>query len=117
MGKLKTYSLLHFILILYSLSTICSKMASRQGFLTKQFILFYILVVIILGIYAIGWQQIIKRLSLTEAFANKSVTVVWGIVWGRLFFSEAVTLGKILGALLVIIGIILYSGAEERPNE
>ena len=49
---------------------------------------------------AIGWQQVIKRIPLTTAFANKAVTVVWGLVWGALFFREAVTPGKLLGAAL-----------------
>ena len=44
--------------------------------------------VAILGIYAIGWQQVIKRMPLTTAYANKAVTLVWGLVWGLLLFHE-----------------------------
>ena len=61
-----------------------------------------------------GWQQVIKYLPLTAAFMNKSVTVVWGMVWGVLFFNEPVTAGKAAGALSVILGIIIYAGAEEK---
>ena len=32
--------------------------------------------------YAFGWQQVIKHLPLTTAYANKAVTVVWGILLG-----------------------------------
>ena len=32
--------------------------------------------------YAAGWQQVIKHLPLTTAYANKAVTVVWGILAG-----------------------------------
>lgn len=66
----------------------------------------------ILFIYAIGWQQIIKVLPLTTAYANKAITVVWGIVWGCVFFSEQITPGKLLGALLVVIGVVIYSVAD-----
>ena len=70
----------------------------------------------LLGFYAIGWQQIIKRMPLTAAFANKAVTVVWGIVWGFIFFNEAITLGKVVGAVLVIVGIVVYALADKEEN-
>ena len=67
----------------------------------------------LLGFYAIGWQQIIKRLPLTTAFANKAVTVVWGIIWGAVFFHESITVGKVIGAALVIVGVVIYARADE----
>lgn len=82
--------------------------------MSLQFCLCYTGVLAILGIYAIGWQQIIKRMPLTTAFANKAVTVVWGIIWGFLFFHEEITLGKLLGAALVISGIVLYVTADKE---
>lgn len=104
---------LHFLLMVYSLGGVCSKLASAAPFLSFKFCICYGLIILLLGIYAIGWQQIIKRLPLTMAYANKAVTVVWGIIWGLLFFSEPVTIGKIIGALFVIVGVVLYSGSEE----
>ena len=76
------------------------------------------MVIVLLGIYAIGWQQVIKQLPLTTAFANKAVTVVWGIVWGMLFFSEQLTVGKLVGAVLVVFGVVLFAIADrEGKNE
>ena len=49
---------------------------------------------LILGIYAICWQQIIKRIPLTLAYANKAVTVFWGMIRGMHFFSEIITVKK-----------------------
>ena len=68
--------------------------------------------ILLLGVYAIAWQQIIKVLPLTTAFANKAVTVVWGLIWGMLFFGERLTAGKLIGALLVIVGVALFGMAE-----
>ena len=48
-------------------------------------------------------------MPLTAAYANKSVSLVWGIVWGAAIFHESVTIGKIAGAALIIMGIVLYS--------
>lgn len=117
-SHMKTIIILHIILAIYSTSTIFSKLASKQEFLSLKFCIYYALIIILLGLYAIGWQQIIKRLPLTTAFANKAVTVVWGIIWGFLFFREPITLGKIIGALMVVGGIIMYAIADgEEKNE
>ena len=40
-----------------------------------------------LVVYAFGWQQVIKHLPLTTAYANKAITVVWGILLGFLLFG------------------------------
>jgi len=117
-STVKTLILLHLMLMIYSLSGICSKMASKQTFLSIPFILYYGAIILLLGFYAIGWQQIIKRLPLTTAFSNKAVTVVWGLVWGVLFFHESITLGKIIGIILIISGIVIFASSEkEETNE
>lgn len=110
--KTKTILGLHVLLMVYSLSGICSKMASRYKFLSVRFCAFYGALILLLGIYAIAWQQIIKRIPLTTAFANKAVTVVWGIIWGVLFFHEKVSFGQLAGACLVIFGVVLFAVAD-----
>ncbi len=79
--------------------------------------MYYAAIILLLGFYAIGWQQIIKRLPLTTAYANKAVTVVWGIVWGFVFFHEAITVGKVVGAALVILGVVIYAKADDGGNQ
>lgn len=102
----------HILLLCYSTEGIFSKLAAREAFLSIQFIVLYGIVLLILAVYALGWQQIIKHLPLTSAYANKAVTVVWGIIWGVLVFHEQVTAGKIIGAVLVILGVALYAEAD-----
>lgn len=115
--RIKTLVLLHLLLMIYSTSGIFSKLASHQQFLSLPFCFYYGCIICLLGIYAIGWQQIIKRLPLTVAFANKAITVVWGIVWGAVFFHESVTVGKVIGALIVVAGVILYVTADAPQEE
>ena len=107
--KVTVLLVLHVILAIYSVGGIFSKMAAKTNFLSLEFCLYYFGLILILGIYAIAWQQIIKELPLTVAFANKAVTVIWGIVWGIMFFNEAVTPLQLVGVLMIIIGIIIYS--------
>ena len=82
------------MLMVYSMSGIFSKLAAGQPFLSFRFCLYYGVIIALLGLYAIGWQQIIKRMPLTSAYANRAVTVVWGIVWGAVLFGEAITWQK-----------------------
>ena len=67
--------------------------------------------------YAIGWQQIIKRMPLSTAFANQAITVVWGIFWGIVFFGETLTVGKVIGAGLIVAGIVVVALAERNDKE
>lgn len=113
----KVLLLLHVMLMIYSMSGICSKMAAKEAFLSLRFCFYYALIILLLGFYAIGWQQIIKRLPLTTAFANKAVTIVWGVVWGTLFFRETLTVNKVVGAVLVITGVVLYAYADKEETD
>lgn len=105
MKKIKDYAFLHILILLFSFSSVCSKLASGYEFLSFKFCLFYGLAILILGIYAILWQQVLKRFTLTTAFLNKAVTVVWGIVLGFLILGEGITLNMIIGAIIVLIGV------------
>lgn len=115
---MKKYIILHLTLMIYSMSGVCSKMAAGESFLSFKFCLFYGGVIALLGFYAIAWQQIIRVLPLTTAFANKAVTTAWGLLWGLLFFHEQITIGKIVGVALVIGGVVLFSTADtEAVND
>ena len=102
------FVLLHAALLVYSSSGIFSKKAARTAFMSKEFILFYAGMLFVLVIYAVLWQQVIKHLPVTTAFANKAVAVVWGIVLGRMFFQEQVTPRQIAAAAIIIAGAVLY---------
>lgn len=108
---------LHLLLLVYSLSGYFSKSAAMQRPFSFEFVALYGAMLAVLGVYAIGWQQIIKRLPLTLAFANKAVTVVWGIVWGVLFFGEQVNGLMVIGAIFVIAGVILFAVADGEQQD
>ena len=78
MKQAKWFLLLHVILGIYAGSSVCSKLAAQQPFLSAAFIVLYGLMLLALVIYAVGWQQVIKHLPLTTAYANKAVTVEIG---------------------------------------
>jgi len=111
--KWHTYILLHVIIVLYSVAGICSKMAAGEQFASFPFFAWYAGVLFILFIYAIVWQQVLKRLPLTTAFANKGITLVWGMLWGALVFAEHISIWMIVGAVIVFTGIVLVVSDDE----
>ena len=115
--RIKLFLALHLFLVLYSTGGIISKLAAGTEFMSLPFILLYGLEILILAFYAIGWQQFIKRMPLSVAYANKAVTVVWGCIWGVLIFHEHLSVGKIIGGLLVLCGVALYGYADGRNNK
>ncbi len=106
--------LLHIIMMIYSVSSICSKLASEADFLSMKFIINYGLVIFILFIYAVLWQQVLKKMPLTTAYANKAVVIIWGLVWGKLIFGEDITLKKILGSIIIMIGVGLVVTCKDE---
>ena len=115
-NRIRVLLLLHILLMGYSLADVASKFASGYDFLSIGFIVCYSIVLFILAAYALGWQQVIKRMPLTTAYANRGITVVWGIFWGAVFFGEAITPFKLVGAALIMAGIVLYSIADKEDG-
>lgn len=111
--KIKDLMILHIMFMIFSLGGVASKRAAGCEFLSYKFILLYGAVLFILFVYAIVWQQMLKRLPLVTAYANKAVTVVWGLIWGMLFFHEEITIKKVIGAAIVISGVILVVSADD----
>lgn len=115
--KVKMYVLLHVLLFVFSFSGVCSKLAAAEEFMSFRFMVLYGTVIALLGIYALFWQQIIKHMPLTAAYANKAVTVIWGMVWGLFIFKEKITIGKAAGAVLVVAGIILFAFSDKEEEK
>lgn len=114
-SKLNTrnFLLLHSCFLLYSCVGVISKFAARHRFLSWDFILLYGASLFCLLIYSVAWQQMLKRFSLTTAFANKSVTMVWGMFLGCLIFRERISWNMLLGTLIVFVGVYIVVSADE----
>ena len=107
--------LLELSVMVYSLSTVAANMASKHEFLSVGYILFFGLDFLILAVYAILWQQIIKKFQLSVAYANKSLTLLWSMLWNYIIFSQGITPGKVAGVVLVMIGVMIMNiGGGEK---
>lgn len=110
--RIKEYIFLHISLFIYSLCSVLSKLATRYEIFSLKFILFYILNILVLIIYAVLWQQNLKKFSLTTAFANKSIVVIWGMIWGNIIFSEKINFNMIIGSVIIFVGIKMVISNE-----
>lgn len=116
MSKAKWLFILQAIVVIYSLSSVFSKLASSYELFSFKFFVFYGCMFLMMMIYAIGWQQVIKYVPLITAYANKAISVVWGIIFGFVIFNEHISIKQIIGAAIVIVGIICYSKADGEKN-
>ena len=112
MKNARVFLALHALLLLFSLTTVLSKLAAGEECLSPRFCLFFGGEFVLLGIYALGWQQILKRLPLTVAYTNKAVTLLWSLVFGVLLFHETVSVKQLVGCALAIAGVILFVRAD-----
>lgn len=111
--KFKDIFILQIVIAVYTLSTVFAKFASGEEFLSFKFILFYGIEILILGVYAIVWQQLIKKFDISVAYANKAMGLFWSIIWAILIFNEAITIKNIIGVVIVTIGTIIVNSENE----
>ena len=111
--KIKNIALLQGVIIIYTISSVMSKAASASGDHLLRFFLFFGMEFVALGVYALLWQQMIKRFELSVAYANRSMAVVWSMVWAVIFFHDTITVQNVAGVVLVVIGIWIINTDTE----
>ena len=111
--KLKEILILQIVIAIYTLSTVFAKFASGQEFMSFKFILYYGLEMLILAVYAVVWQQLIKKFDISVAYANKAMGLLWSIVWAILIFNETITIKNVIGVVIVIVGTIIVNSEDE----
>lgn len=104
--------ILQMTVCLYTISGIAAKFASNFEFLSPGFIVCYAVEIGILGIYAIAWQQIIKRVDISVAYANRSLAIFWSMLWAYLLFREQVTVQNLLGVAMIFVGTCVVNSSD-----
>jgi len=107
--RVGSFLLLHVGFFVYSLVTVFAKEAGVHAGMSRLFVVFLVAEVLALGVYALLWQQSLRRFPLTPAYASKGIVVVWNLVWAVVLFHERITAENLLGAVLVIVGIMIVS--------
>lgn len=112
-AKIKNVALLQGVIVIYTISSVMSKEASASEGSLGRFLFFFGMEFVMLGVYAVLWQQMIKRFELSVAYANRSMAVVWSMVWAVVFFHDTITVQNIAGVLLVTAGTLVINTEAE----
>lgn len=112
-AKNKYFLILFFALFLYSTTTIFSKLASNNTNDLSIFFVYYAIIIVILGVYAILWQQILRNIDLSVAMSCKPLVLVLNCLWATLLFKETITIKMMLGILLIIAGLVVIGTHNE----
>lgn len=99
--------------LLYSVTTVLSKAAARSGLLTPRFFLFMALMLAAMFLYALAWQQLLKRIPLSTAYPFKGTVVVYNLAWAALLFGETITLANVLGSVLILLGVYMVGRNDD----
>jgi len=109
----KILALLSVSLIIQSLSSVFIKYAGRYETFSREFIIFYVLAVGCLGVFAIMWQFLLELIPLTTAYLRKGILYILILIWSVILFKEQVTLNNVIGSIIIIAGISLH-GMDEH---
>ena len=118
---LKDILLLQLAVGIYSINTVIGGFVgnslNENGVMSVKTIGLLFLEVVVLGVYAILWQQLIGRFQLSIAYANKAMTLLWSLMWSIVLFHEDVTLYKIIGVIMVMAGTIILNTDPSAAGE
>lgn len=114
MRKLYSYIFLIISFLIYSLTSVFTKLASMSVFLSFQYLLFLCGAICVIGVFAMLWQQIIRRLPVSDAFMWKGTAIIWTMLLANIIFGEPITIRNIIGSIIIIVGIALYALSERK---
>lgn len=115
--SIKNILILQAVVIIYTLSSVVAKYATGQELFSFSFFLFYGLEIVILGVYAILWQQMIKRFDLSVAYANRAMALLWSAVWAIVLFRDTLALKQVLGIAFVVLGTVIVNSDQKQKTD
>lgn len=114
---IKNILILQIVVVIYTLSSVVAKFATGKELFSFSFFLFYGLEIVILGVYAILWQQMIKKFDLSVAYANRAMALLWSAIWAVVLFHEKLDGKQIAGILLVVLGTVIVNTDNGKKAE
>lgn len=110
-GKVLTLCGLIGVNMLYACVGICTKMAAMQPTGSWLYLLWFCGAVAIIGVYAILWQQVLRRIELSTAYMFKGTTLIFTMLIAALLFGETITIPNIIGSVIIVTGIVILARA------
>lgn len=98
--------------LIYASTAICTKLASGHSFMSWQYLLWLCAAVGVMGIYAICWQQIIRRMDISTAYMFKGTALIFTLLYSAILFGETISWHNIIGAIIIVWGIVLFAKSD-----
>lgn len=100
--------------LVYASVSLFTKWTSMHAFLSWQYVAGMCGAVGMLGVYAVLWQQVLKRMPVTDAYMFKGLSLVFIMLFSVLIYGEGITWCNAAGALIIIVGITLYAWLDRK---
>lgn len=116
MERVRNYAQLHLNIMLFSFTGVFSKLAAvyyNRGGLSEPLVyLFAGLMLLNCAVYAVAWQRVIRKFSLSAAYSNKNVYLIWSQLWAFFIFRENITVKNMIGMLVILVGVWMVQKYE-----
>lgn len=67
-------------------------------------------------VQAVVWLLVLRRFALYVAYPFTSITFITILVSGAFFFDEPITLGNLLGTLVIMLGVVVIAGGKNKSG-
>ena len=111
---MKKFLLLCACFLIASSSGVFLKFASMYEFLSVRYVLYFGMTVLVMGIYAVLWQEVLKLIPLNKAYLYKSSGIGISLMYAYIIFGENITFHNIIGCAMIIAGIIILSYKQRQ---
>lgn len=110
-GSLQLRDILFLVLVnlVYTSVGWFTKTAASVDQFSLPYCFYFAGAVVVMAIYAVLWQQVLKRIELSTAYMFKGLTIVFVMLMAFFFFSEPITFRNIIGSGIIILGIALFA--------
>lgn len=103
----RQFFLLQLGYFVFSLGGASLKFASRHPLFSPYFVALCSGSLLCVFLFALIWQQVLQKYDLMVAYAWRGTTFLWTFLWAVLFFGESITLSNIIGAAIIVAGMIM----------
>lgn len=113
MNKTIQYIVLILVYLFYAGISVIMKYTGLQQPLSFEWCVGFVLLVGTLGVYAIAWQQILKRIELGVAYMFKGLSLFFIMLLLAICYDEPITPMKLVATGIIMVGIALYAKSNE----
>lgn len=110
--KRNVYIFALLAIVIESFSSAILKMAGQYPLFSANYLLWFALAIVVMGIYAVAWQLVLEHLPLSTAYMRKGITYILIFVWAVVLFHETITTQQIVGIIVIIIGMAVSMHGE-----